>query len=239
MDAHFEDPGYLVIGDFTLHDNESEATGYGNPDEGVRTYIEQRRLRPDRSEDGRRHLPRLSGSLGDGRAARCSAAGTTLTASPRSPRSFRASSPQMGFGQGALLMTPLQMALVGAAIANGGDEPDGLYRPPGDQRRRLPELVRARNARKPGIARYRREGYANDDRRGGAGNRDPGAIAARERRREDRNRDESARSLARMVRRLRPSAGSTRRSLRRRRERRVRRDVRGAHRARSAPRRAR
>ena len=30
---------------------------------------------------------------------------------------------QMGFGQGALLMTPLQMALIGATIANGGDEP--------------------------------------------------------------------------------------------------------------------
>jgi peptidoglycan glycosyltransferase len=30
---------------------------------------------------------------------------------------------QMGFGQGALLMTPLQMALLGATIANGGMEP--------------------------------------------------------------------------------------------------------------------
>ena len=30
---------------------------------------------------------------------------------------------QMGFGQGALLMTPLQMALIGATIANGGNEP--------------------------------------------------------------------------------------------------------------------
>ena len=29
----------------------------------------------------------------------------------------------MGFGQGALLMTPMQMALVGATIANGGTEP--------------------------------------------------------------------------------------------------------------------
>jgi peptidoglycan glycosyltransferase len=30
---------------------------------------------------------------------------------------------QMGFGQGALLMSPLQMALIGATIANGGAEP--------------------------------------------------------------------------------------------------------------------
>jgi peptidoglycan glycosyltransferase len=30
---------------------------------------------------------------------------------------------QMGFGQGALLMTPLQMALIGATIANQGEAP--------------------------------------------------------------------------------------------------------------------
>jgi peptidoglycan glycosyltransferase len=30
---------------------------------------------------------------------------------------------QMGFGQGALLMTPMQMALIGATIANEGSEP--------------------------------------------------------------------------------------------------------------------
>ena len=30
---------------------------------------------------------------------------------------------QMGFGQGALLVSPLQMALVAATVANGGDEP--------------------------------------------------------------------------------------------------------------------
>jgi penicillin-binding protein A len=30
---------------------------------------------------------------------------------------------QMGFGQGALLLTPLHMALLGATIANGGIEP--------------------------------------------------------------------------------------------------------------------
>ena len=30
MDSHFEDPGYLQIGNFTLHDNESEATGDGD-----------------------------------------------------------------------------------------------------------------------------------------------------------------------------------------------------------------
>ena len=30
---------------------------------------------------------------------------------------------QMGFGQGALLVSPLQMALIGATIANAGEEP--------------------------------------------------------------------------------------------------------------------
>ncbi|MBV8067905.1 MAG: hypothetical protein JO113_08000 [Candidatus Eremiobacteraeota bacterium] len=121
MDSYFEDPGYLVIGDFTLHDNESEATGYGdlttafalssNVDfgqialrMGVDTFYEYL----DRWGIGgsldfqlpaaRDHVPDKGGIV-PGELA------------------------QMGFGQGALLMTPLQMALIGATIANDGSEP--------------------------------------------------------------------------------------------------------------------
>jgi peptidoglycan glycosyltransferase len=121
MDSQFEDPGYLVIGNFTLHDNESEATGYGdlttafalssNVDfaqialkMGVDTFYEYL----DRWGIGapldfqlpaeRDRVPPKS-SIVPGELA------------------------QMGFGQGALLMTPLQMALIGATIADGGSEP--------------------------------------------------------------------------------------------------------------------
>jgi penicillin-binding protein A len=121
MDSHFDDPGYLVIGDFTLHDNESEATGYAdlttafalssNVDfaqialkMGVDTFYEYL----DRWGIGapldfqlpaqRSRIPEKS-SIVPGELA------------------------QMAFGQGALLVTPLQMALIGATIAAGGYEP--------------------------------------------------------------------------------------------------------------------
>jgi len=121
MDSQFEDPGYLVIGDFTLHDNESEATGYkdltsafalsSNVDfaqialrMGVDTfyqYLERWGIGAsfDFQLPAQRDRVPPKASIVPGELA------------------------QMGFGQGALLMTPLQMALLGATIANDGDEP--------------------------------------------------------------------------------------------------------------------
>jgi peptidoglycan glycosyltransferase len=121
MDSHFEDPGYLVIGDFVLHDNESEATGYAdlttafalssNVDfaqialkMGVDTFYE--------------YLQRW----GIGRSLDFQLASQTSQV-PAKSEIVPGELAQMGFGQGALLMTPLQMALLGATIANGGDEP--------------------------------------------------------------------------------------------------------------------
>ncbi|HET6274889.1 MAG TPA: penicillin-binding protein 2 [Candidatus Cybelea sp.] len=121
MDAHFEDPGYLVIGDFTLHDNESEATGYGNLTKafalssnvdfaqialkmGVDTFYE--------------YLDRWG--MGEPLDFQLPAERDRI---PEKATIVPGELAQMGFGQGALLMTPLQMALVGATIANGGDEP--------------------------------------------------------------------------------------------------------------------
>lgn len=121
LDSRFDDPGYLQIGDFTLHDNESEATGYAdlttafalssNVDfaqialkMGVGTFYDYL------------HRWGIGASLDFQLPAQ--AAGV-----PPQGGIVPGELAQMGFGQGALLVSPLQMALVGATIANGGAEP--------------------------------------------------------------------------------------------------------------------
>jgi len=121
MDSRFDDPGYLTIGDFTLHDNESEATGNAdlttafalssNVDfaqialkMGVDAFYDYLRRwniggSPDFQLPASRDSVPPKASIVPGELA------------------------QMGFGQGALLMTPMQMALLGATIADGGSEP--------------------------------------------------------------------------------------------------------------------
>lgn len=121
MDSHFDDPGYLVIGDFTLHDNESEATGYAdlttafalssNVDFGQIAL----KMGTDTFYD---YLSRWG--IGDSLDFQLPAEpGRVPPKSGVVPGELA----QMGFGQGALLMTPLQMALIGATIANSGQEP--------------------------------------------------------------------------------------------------------------------
>jgi penicillin-binding protein A len=121
LDSRFGDPGYLVIGNFTLHDNESEATGYAdlttafalssNVDfaqialkMGVDTFYD--------------YLQRWA--IGDSLDFQLPAERDRV---PPKSSIVPGELAQMGFGQGALLMTPLQMALLGATIANGGNEP--------------------------------------------------------------------------------------------------------------------
>jgi penicillin-binding protein A len=121
MDSQFEDPGYLVIGDFVLHDNESEATGYSdlttafalssNVDFaqialklGVDTFYEYLR-RWGIGEPLDFQVPAMRARV------------------PPQSGIVPGELAQMGFGQGALLMTPLQMALIGSTIADGGNEP--------------------------------------------------------------------------------------------------------------------
>ena len=121
LDSHFEDPGYLAIGNFVLHDNESEATGdrdltsafalSSNVDfaqialkMGVETFYEYlQRWNIGKSLDFQ--LPAQTSQV------------------PLKSEIVPGELAQMGFGQGALLMTPLQMALIGATIANAGQEP--------------------------------------------------------------------------------------------------------------------
>lgn len=121
MQSTFYDPGYYTIGNFTLHDDEGEATGTqdltgafalsSNVDFGqialkmgtgtFYTYLERWGI--GQSLDFQ--LPASRGRV------------------PSKSSVVPGELAQMGFGQGALLMTPLQMALIASTIADGGSEP--------------------------------------------------------------------------------------------------------------------
>jgi peptidoglycan glycosyltransferase len=120
-DSHFYDPGYFVIGNGVLHDNEGEATGYrsmttafalsSNVDfaqitlrTGIDTFYE--------------YLARWG--IGDPLDFQLPSSESSV---PPKSSVLPGELAQMGFGQGALLVTPLQMALIAATIANNGDEP--------------------------------------------------------------------------------------------------------------------
>jgi penicillin-binding protein A len=121
MDSHFEDPGYLVIGNFTLHDNESEATGYADLTTAfaLSSNVDFAQIALKMGTDT--FYDYLSkwrvGSSLDFQLP----AGTASV--PPKASIVPGELAQMGFGQGALLMTPLQMALIDATIANAGNEP--------------------------------------------------------------------------------------------------------------------
>lgn len=121
MSTTFQDPGYLHIGTFTLHDNDNEATGYqdltgafalsSNVDFGGITL----KMGLDRFY---RYLRRW----GIGASLDFQLPAATARFPPKNdvtPGELA----QMGFGQGALLVTPLQMALIASTVANGGVEP--------------------------------------------------------------------------------------------------------------------
>jgi len=121
MQSTFYDPGYYTIGDFTLHDNEGEATGTqdltgafalsSNVDFG------QIALKMG-TQTFYRYLRRWG--IGDSLDFQLPASRDRV---PPENSVVPGELAQMGFGQGALLMSPLQMALIGATIANGGSEP--------------------------------------------------------------------------------------------------------------------
>jgi penicillin-binding protein A len=120
-DSRFEDPGYFVIGNGVLHDNEGEATGYQNVTTAfaLSSNVDFAQITLKTGLDAFYDYLRR---WGIGRSL-----DFQLPSSPSSVPVKADVSPgelaQMGFGQGALLVTPLQMALVAATIANGGDEP--------------------------------------------------------------------------------------------------------------------
>ncbi|HEU5480944.1 MAG TPA: penicillin-binding protein 2 [Candidatus Tumulicola sp.] len=121
MDSHFEDPGYLVIGNFTLHDNESEATGYGDLTTAfaLSSNVDFAQIALKLGVDGfYQYLDRWG--IGDSLDFQLPARTASV---PPKDEIVPGELAQMGFGQGALLMTPLQMALIGATVADGGTEP--------------------------------------------------------------------------------------------------------------------
>jgi peptidoglycan glycosyltransferase len=121
MDSHFEDPGYLTIGDTTLHDNEGEATGYTDLTTAfaLSSNVDFGQIALKLGVDGFYEYLRRWG-IGDSLDFQIPAQASRV---PPQAGIVPGELAQMGFGQGALLMTPLQMALIGATIANGGDEP--------------------------------------------------------------------------------------------------------------------
>ncbi len=121
MDSHFDDPGYLVIGNFTLHDNESEATGYSDLTRAfaLSSNVDFAQIALKMGTDAfYRYLDRWG--IGDSLDFQLPA---QRAAVPPRAAIVPGELAQMGFGQGALLMTPLQMALITSTVANAGAEP--------------------------------------------------------------------------------------------------------------------
>lgn len=121
MDSHFEDPGYLQIGNFTLHDNESEATGYADVTTAfaLSSNVDFAQIALKMGvETFYQYLDRW----GIGKSLQFQLPAQTAQIPPKA-EIVPGELAQMGFGQGALLMTPLQMALIGSTVANAGAEP--------------------------------------------------------------------------------------------------------------------
>ena len=116
----FQDPGYLMIGKARLHDNDYEATGAG-------TIVKAFALS---SNVDFAQIVLRTGASTFYRYLRRFGIGASLdfqlpTAHafvPPESHIWAGELAQMGFGQGALLVTPMQMAMIAATIANGGVE---------------------------------------------------------------------------------------------------------------------
>jgi penicillin-binding protein A len=121
LDSHFEDPGYLVLGNFVLHDNESEATGYADLTTAfaLSSNVDFAQIALKLGVDAfYEYLARWG--IGDSLDFQLPAAPASV---PPKEGIVPGELAQMGFGQGALLMTPLQMGLIAATIANAGAAP--------------------------------------------------------------------------------------------------------------------
>ncbi len=121
MDSRFDDPGYFQLGNFTFHNNESEATG--NQDlTGAFALSSNVDFAQIALKMGTDQFYDAMGKWGIGASLDFQLPAETDRIPPKDsvvPGELA----QMGFGQGALLMTPLQMALIGATVANGGSMP--------------------------------------------------------------------------------------------------------------------
>lgn len=121
IDSRFDDPGYLQIGDFTLHNDEGEASG--NADLTTAFALSS-------NVDFAQIALKMGTSTFYDYLNRWEIGSTLDFQLPAERDRIPARDAivpgelaQMGFGQGALLVTPLRMALVAATIAGGGNEP--------------------------------------------------------------------------------------------------------------------
>lgn len=121
MDSHFSDPGYYVIGNFTLHDNEGEATGYQDLTTAfaLSSNVDFAQIALKMGTD---LFYQYLDKWGIGQSLDFQIPAETDRV-PDKASVVPGELAQMGFGQGALLMTPLQMALIDATIANEGNVP--------------------------------------------------------------------------------------------------------------------
>jgi penicillin-binding protein A len=121
MQSTFYDPGYYQIGNFTLHDDEGEATGTQDLTGAfaLSSNVDFGQIALKMGTDTfYRYLDRWG--IGSSLDFQLPASRDRV---PPKASIVPGELAQMGFGQGALLMTPLQMALVAATIADDGSEP--------------------------------------------------------------------------------------------------------------------
>jgi peptidoglycan glycosyltransferase len=121
MTDTFNDPGYLQVGDFTLHNDEDETTGTADLTRAfaLSSNVDFAQIALKMGVDTfYTYLDRWGiGASIDFQIP------ATRDRIPEKASIVPGELAQMGFGQGALLMTPLQMGLVASTIANGGNEP--------------------------------------------------------------------------------------------------------------------
>lgn len=121
MQSTFYDPGYYTIGNFTLHDDEGEATGTQDLT-GAFALSSNVDFGQIALKMGTDTFYCYLDRWGIGNSLDFQIPASRDRVPPKSdivPGELA----QMGFGQGALLMSPLQMALVAATIADDGSEP--------------------------------------------------------------------------------------------------------------------
>ncbi len=121
MESTFYDPGYLQVGNFTLHDNELEATGTQDLT-GAFALSSNVDFGQIALKMGAPVFYRYLNRWGVGGSLDFQLPAARSRVPPQNDI-FPGELAQMGFGQGALLASPMQMALIAATIAGDGTEP--------------------------------------------------------------------------------------------------------------------
>ncbi len=121
MDSTFYDPGSYAIGDFILHDDEGEATGTQDLT-GAFALSSNVDFGQIALKMGTAPFYRYLDRWGIGQSVDFDLP-VSRDRVPAQQAVVPGELAQMGFGQGALLVTPLRVALLAATIADGGSEP--------------------------------------------------------------------------------------------------------------------